>query len=495
MKVKKNYKKRPAKSVINKYLSILLSVFLSVLTWIILNIYQNPTDNSGYKYSLELKNKEYLSENDLILNNESDLSNLEVVLTVQGRQEDLERLNKQDFNVSIDFSNVESAGDKELKIDIESFNVIGNNVKVSCAPDKVNIDLENIIPVTVDVISSITGEVKEGYQLTDISLSQSEYTFIGAESEVGTYSYLEAQIDVTDLSGDEVKPVVCKLYNQAGEVIKPAGNGVSVTAALEISKKVSVVADVIGNVEEYFYVDSITVMPETVLLHGPPMILEPIESLSSESVDIDGATNDINVRRRIIVPDSASLNQSSTTEVDIEIKILRFASQEFTLSSKNVDILNRSASMRYELMKNEIKFILIGKASDLRNLDVNDVIASVSVEGLGEGVHNVLLKISPPNLFRVYGTDSVDVNVIYVPPGRNPVTSTTKTTVTEPVSEQEPTGVGGEVTTLPGDGVEPVSEPSVEGGGTGEGGAIGQGSGNEPTTETTSGVEPSPGTE
>ena len=475
----------------NKYFNAFFSVIVASLLWVSVNTYINPPTETEFRVQLTAKNRDYLKENSLLLQDDSSVPSY-VVVTSQGRQEDLDKLSITNFWASFDYANVKSADDKEIKIDLEILNVDAN-IKVNYSPEKVSVRLENEITVAIPVVNNyVTGEVKSGYTLTGITLSENEHSFTGAESVVGKYSHLETQIDVSGMSGDEVRQVNCVLFDTTGAEVRPIGGEVRVTANLEVSKEVNLEVETIGNVDEYYYVDSINVSPDKVMLHGPSRILESIEHLSTEIIDIEKASKDISVSRKIIVPDGTKIYPSSLSETDIEIIILREESRQITLSLENVDILSRSPGMNYEIQQNEIKIVLIGKTADFQQFDPDGFITSVNVAGLNEGVHNVLLKITPQNNLTVYGDYTVDVTIRNMPTnGRgtsaNTTTgavSTTAAVPTETDDENAESGVAGN-SENPGDTDETGGTGVGDDGNTGQETADGSGE-----TDGTGGTEP-----
>ena len=420
----------------NKYFNALLSILLASLVWVFVRTYTNPPTTKDIRVSLTARNYEYLEDNNLLLMNGSYIND-SIIVTAQGRQEDIDKLSQLNFRASYDYEKVQSADDKEIAVDLETFNV-DDNVKISFFPEKVSVRIENEISVSVPITSNdVMGRVKNGYALTNITLSQSEFMFRGAESIVGRYGHLEALIDVSDMGGNELKPVLCKLFSVSGEEIKPIGGDVYVMADLEVAREISVAVEVMGEVEDHYYVSEINVSPVSVLLHGPAMILGSIERLRTEVVDISGASKDVNVKRKIIVPDGTAIHPTTLLEVDIEIKILRQESRQITLGPDNFNFVNRAPNMRYEILDQEVRLMLIGRADDFLELEVDDIIASVDVAGLREGIHSVLLSITPPDNFTVFGDYVVDVSVSIVTPGRNPTQTPAPTPAPTPTPTPE----------------------------------------------------------
>lgn len=229
-----------------------------------------------------------------------------VRVRVEAREQDIEDLVADDFEAMVDLSSVDPSRESEADVTVRSHK---EGVRViEAVPSSIRVRLLPAETREMQVTPKYTGSLPDGYRLLENQISV-EPAFVNV---TGTKEQLDAvasiEIDV-NLNGRKDATSVVE-----GELVARTSGGNTVTveihpdrakATLKIEQTSSqrtlpVVATTTGALPCCYRVAGVTYEPATVLVTGPKNVIDNLSQLTTESVDITGATTNISQTKQIV---------------------------------------------------------------------------------------------------------------------------------------------------------------------------------------------------
>jgi YbbR domain-containing protein len=200
---------------------------------------------------------------------------------------------------------------------------------------------------------------------------------------------LTVSVDLSDVpAGDrtlQLTPQNVYLELPAGfklEEIQPSRIAVRLERVIE--RDVPVKAETEGGVADNFEIYSSVVTPTTVRVSGPESFVRPLDSISTEKINVESKQEDFTARQVSLNVISPQVRLIDTTVVDVFLRI----------GERRVD---RTIIMTAETEKGprKVSFRLKGPRSAVDNLVTSTIDVQFGKEGLGEAEFSVVL---PPEL-------------------------------------------------------------------------------------------------
>ncbi len=389
----------------------LISLCFAVLLWIFVVNSINPIDTKIVNVPLEIKNISSLETKNLMLHNPNFQKSINV--KVRGRRDALSTVTQNSFTAVLDFSRVTSEEDTQLKVDDVVYLGSENITIESVEPGYITLDLikigQNMFRVEVP-----KAETKEGYELYDASANPSAVLVEGEESIINQIDRVEAVYSVDGpIDRDTVIPnVKCVALDRDGNEI--SGLDIqSVEVVLRVGKRVSVIADVIGRPADNYIDGAVSVTPNDVLIAADdPSKLEKITSIKTETVDINGANRTVQVNKQLVLEEGIRIAED-IRGVLVTVSIEQLAEKEFTISGNSIAIINKDIDERltYSITTESIIVKVKGKREELGMLYISDLKPYISVAGLGEGTHQVPLRVNLSGISRLVEEYTVEVKI------------------------------------------------------------------------------------
>ncbi len=341
-------------------------------------------------------------------------------------------------------------------------------IKVSCAnrtvtilsvhPDTIFVRLERVHEITrpVEIELKDQDAVPLGYAVGTPQVRPTEVTVSGPASAVDNVSRvvatlsllnqratIERVIDLVPLD-EEGKPV-------SGVTLKPS----AVSVRLPIEKRenyreVAIRVRTKGQPARGYYVSSITVLPASVTVVGPPSVIEKLGSLIDVEgeIDVSGATRMVAARMPLSLPEGVSVvgaisGQPYEVVVTVGIDpVVGGMTVELPLVMRHLP-----EGMIAQLSVRTVDVIITGPAVLLDELQADLLEAYVDLGGLGVGTHQVrpavdilvsqdskLRELTIKDILPQY----VDVTIIQPTPTFTPTPTATPTLTPTPTPTQTP---------------------------------------------------------
>lgn len=372
-----------------KIFSIIFAIFL----WFAIN----PVKTNYYTVPLNIINEESLRDKGLILNSKAYPEKY-IVIAVRDRGDVLDAVKDTDFEVTLDLSKVNSVDDKVIELNPPVYlgreKLDPDNFEIK--PKSVTLDLGKIEenPFVVQVETS--GKLPVGYEIISKKATPDTISIQALDTVINNVGAVKAYVDVTGLNRTLEIRKECKVYDKKGNEIPDLGKKLTVDIKIEVGKRVPVIPITSGTPDKNFVEGNYTIKPEQILITGEYDVLSKVNEIKTDPVNIDNANKTITTQVILQVPEGIKL-VSSTREVSVTVEVIPLAERIFDIPIEGITMegIKADSNLKYEVTQ-VVSVKLRGKIEDLNTVTVSELAASVNVDGLAEGSHNLPLKIIVP---------------------------------------------------------------------------------------------------
>jgi YbbR domain-containing protein len=385
-----------------------LALSVAVVLWVSLTIAQNPEREDAYPTDIPIEVRGLAPT--LVVANEIGSVRVRIVAP----EDSWRRLQASSFRATLDTSQL-PAGLHQRDIVVECSDP---DVRMlTWTPAKVAVRVEENRTITVPVRTNFVGAVPFGYRVVGAPLVSP-----GTVSVVGPASVVEKVTEAgVTVRMDELKSTVER-------TIKPeprGGNGVvggvrvdpqSVSVTVEVeqiagSKAVPVVASVKGQTAIGFGLAGVTVEPATVQVVGDPALLEKLSTLTTQDIEVTGATFDVN--RTVSVVRPAGVNVVGEAPIAVRVRVAPLPGQQ----ARTVAVVATGlmSGMTATVEPESITVVVSGTQPALLRLAGGDIVSQVDLTALGPGSFVVPVTTSAPEGVRVERLEPDRVAIVIVP--------------------------------------------------------------------------------
>ncbi len=132
-----------------------------------------------------------------------------------------------------------------------------------------------------------------------------------------------------------------------------------------------------------------TINPATVLVDGPQGLLSDLVAVSTEPIDVSGATSTVSKRVSIVgLPEGVQVIDPADGTV-IAVVQIRQRGVTQPLPSQHIQFVNVGEGLTAEASPNEITVTVVGSQETLANLTADTIEVQIDVSGLGPGVYTL----------------------------------------------------------------------------------------------------------
>lgn len=377
----------------------IVSVVLAIILWYIVITEQNPVISSEVIIPVKLINIDSLTENDMILMD--DPQSFSITYRLKGRRDILKNINEKSVKAIADMRGYKSKGDNVVPVEVSG---IPQEVDIiSKSGDSIRVRLEPIINLQMPVSVNIMGSPKEGFASMTALTNPAEVVIRGAESQVNFVKKVAVDIDVAEAFDLFTKKIPVKVLNSDNKDIlniELTPSVVEVTVPIESTKKVAINPDIQGSPATGNIINGYSISPSDIYIVGNKELLDSVTSISTEKIDISGASDKIQKNIKLKLPQGIEMvNKSENIVIDINIeKII-----EKTINIGNIQFRNIAEGLSVKNFEGEIVAVVKGMQSILNEVPSNIVFYIDLKEGK-EGINTGNISWEIPN-----GLEIIDV--------------------------------------------------------------------------------------
>ncbi len=319
----------------------------------------------------------------------SEVSADEVQLTFRGSRRVLNRINERNIHVYIDATALEVGRySQPVQVELPDGVNTGDVTVTTRKPQYISFQVEKLGSKVVDIQTSFTGSVAEGFVGSELvtspesleiygaqeSLDQVDHALVVVERDnVASSIHYDSNYSLIDVNGKEID------MEKAG--LSANMNTVRVSMEIKVIKDVPLAIDLLDGGGALQENASVTITPEEIRLSGDAQQMESINRVTLGSIDlsqVDGSYE----HSYTIVLDNGLTNESGVTEAKVTVEIRGLEKKKMTVS--NISLTGLEKGRKAELITTSLEVTLRAKAALLEQIQEENLRAVADLSGVTE---------------------------------------------------------------------------------------------------------------
>lgn len=377
----------------------IISLLLALLIWLIILTIEDPVITvSITNIPVEVKHREVVEDQNQTFEITSGST---AEIRVRGKTSLVDKLTANDFKASADLKKLSRVDavpiDIELKVPNSQIEIISDGSRNTMV-----VNIEDLISKDCQVRVVANGSPLSGYTVGDKVADPNMITVSGPKTQISRIKEIVVEVDVTNLSSDITTTVTPKLKDNNGDdmdmkTIKMMTDSVNVSIDILKTKKVPIKLETEGSPFSGYAVRSFAYSPEEILIAGRQEALDAVEEIVLDPVVISGENKEVSDTRTDI---SASLPEGirlADSEFNLAYKVViePLESAELTVPYENIKFINSNSQYEYMISGENSSLNVNYRAFKdiIEETDLSDVVATINVEDLGVGSHQLPVNI------------------------------------------------------------------------------------------------------
>ena len=308
----------------NRIALLILSLFLSILMFVYVKAEQYSENPVSFFQNVSEATTETIYNVPVYINGNVDAYYVtglpdSVSVSLSGPKNLIKQtLEADDFRVITEDLTDLGEGSHYIQLQLEN---VSEAVSYEISPSSVNISIDSLqtteYPVQVEM--SNESAVAEGYEITDVSLSQDSVTLTGSTSDIESVSRVYTVVNIPDnLSEDYTTTATVITENADGDILNINTDPSEVDVTVQVSPEgvsVPIVANITNEREGYTY-EATILDSQNATLSGDYDTINNTESVSA-TVDVSGITTTTTVDAPIVLPDGVTSSNPSSVRVQV----------------------------------------------------------------------------------------------------------------------------------------------------------------------------------
>lgn len=357
-----------------KILSILLALVVAATVWVYVDEFGNNgghflTEKTFTDIPIRYIREDDLTERGLMLLEENTTQTLDV--TIQGGRRQVSRLEKDDITITVNLSNVDTAGMQAVDcIFTYNSNKFTNDMSKKPSSTQAIVNISELNCRVVDIRCELSGHVADGYSAGELQLSQNTLEIRGQAEDIDAVSYAKVVLDIGDGAMETVSQNLTFLYfdengqQLPGDNIHPTVDSVRATLPVYVTKELSLVVDFLESPGAREANLDYEIKPSTIVVSGDAATLNGIDSITLGELDLLELLNSDTSSHTypIIIPDGCQ-NLSGVTRATLEISFKDMVSAQ--IPTQLFTYTNLPAAKHVQILTHELTVQIIGTEEDV----------------------------------------------------------------------------------------------------------------------------------
>ncbi|HHT65467.1 MAG: YbbR-like domain-containing protein [Caldicoprobacterales bacterium] len=359
----------------------IISVIVAIILWLYAVSELNPeTTKPIYDVPIEIINMQILNDKNLSLVENPEEN---VTIRIRGLVNDIRKVNTSNLKAILDLSEIDWTGTRLVELDIEG--LLPREVRLDKIPE-IELTINDIIKKDIPVVIDLSGDGGDGYHVHDATVEPSTITIYGARSLVDSVvqGVVQVKLDQDKNTINESHPI--KLIDASGNPVESRylslrqGSAMVNIPIYPIQDKL-VRANVVGEPANGFVVDSVTLDPNRVTVNGASSIIERLSALTTEEINIQGATDDIRRTVNIVLENGIYLEPGQPFQVNVVVSISETTIQN-TLTVEQVELRNIPEGYTATVENQAVTIQLRGPFTVISGLTSQDLTPAIDLSQL-----------------------------------------------------------------------------------------------------------------
>jgi YbbR domain-containing protein len=321
------------------------------------------------------------------------------VVTISAPRSIIDSLNESNVVAVADMNDLTSLNTISIKLSTNKYNDKLESIKGSI--DSVKLNIEDEQTKSLPLRTNTTGEVGEGYLVGDVTTDQNLVRISGPQSVVSQVTKALVEVDVSGFTSTIDTDTDVHLYNEDGveitsDSIKKSISKVRVNVDILEIKTVPLNFAVSGTVAKgYEMTGEMESSRHYVNIAGKSKTVQNINSIDipESAIDVTGATDNVTavIDVKNYLPDGVILSDEDFSgSVSVTVFIEQEVERKVSLDVEDIKLTNVPDGYDAAITEPEDKYdiVLVGLASELDGIAVEEIIAEVDVTAWfdGEGI-------------------------------------------------------------------------------------------------------------
>ena len=308
----------------------LVCLLLSIGLWIYVTNIENPIKSYELgRVPVEIKNVDSLKDAGLALAPNQEFY---VNLKIEGNSQDLFRVDKSDFTISVDLSEfVLKNGENKIAVNIES---VPNTVKIKNSNGlAITVNTEAYATKEVPVKSKINVMSKSSYYVATPVFSPETIVVSGAESLVNNVTKVVAEGEESNAVKTIIKDYIVIPVDEDDNEIKGvqlSQKWAEATIQINQGKTVPIKINTTGILGRGLKLKSISSTITEIGITGSEAVLNSINEIETETINLSEITDSTNIDVALGIPDGILIHNGENS-ITVNIVLEKVKTREFTI--------------------------------------------------------------------------------------------------------------------------------------------------------------------
>jgi len=279
-----------------------------------------------------------------------------VSVTVQAKQSVLQKIKKEDIEVTANMKELTLGTQIPLVVEIDGYD---GNYTAYTTPLNMQVQIENEATKKFAIAASANGTVRDGYVVGETKVNPEKVTVSGPASVVEKIAKVEAAVNVNGLSGNKTLPSELVYYDENNNVVNDVlltnnlgESGVSVDVEIHKIKSVSLEFDTSDlKTESGYYLGEVSSEPQEIQISGTDEVLSEttVINIPAEALALNG----LKERTEKVVditpylPEGAKLVDEDAGTVVVTIDVEEGGVKTVSIPVGNISVINSPSGMEW----------------------------------------------------------------------------------------------------------------------------------------------------
>jgi YbbR domain-containing protein len=333
-----------------------------------------------------------------------------VTVRITADEDVLKSLTISDFKATVDLSGVTQRTATGLSVHVD---ILRSSVSlVAVTPPTVDVTLEPVTTQTVPVKIKELATTPAGYSVSDEKVVPDTVQVSGGASLIEQVDTAWVDLNLSGVQMSMERELVLAARGKDGRPldvnIEPSTAKVSVTVIrTEGAVTFPVNPSISGNVAPGYKVSAVQADPSFVVILGPVDVLQSIQTLTTDTIPVDGAQSDVQRSVKLRLPANARVFGSD--EVVVRVVVVPATGQrnlQIAVQTKNL-----KEGLTSSLAPDTLTVTVSGALPILDALPGDAVTAKIDLSNMTPGTYRIAPTVDLPAGVQLVGVDPPDVSV------------------------------------------------------------------------------------
>ena len=413
MKIKEFFKKM-VEGMRKDFGMRIISLLIALGAWFVISVSAYPTTTVTYRnIAVEVDLEGSVAERNRL--SVIDMSEQTVKATIKGQRASIGGLSSSDFVARPEITEVNDAGEYELKLSIECKDKDAD-FEYTVVPDKIKVSFDKIISKSFDLTADIPNIVAaDGYLKGDAEVTTPSITITGPEERVNYITKCKIQ-NLSEMQLTESQEISegnnLVLYHNntviSSEGLSLSKNYFAINVPVTMRKTLPLVVSFI-NVPENISLEDIeyTQSVEEIEVAAPPEKIENLGEIYLCTIDLRKVTPGYTVTVPLEFTEGSEMeNLSQVSEVTLEFPLENLTTRMITVSRNDIVIINKPADYDIIPATTGWDITFVGEADVLERLTVDDIVVQLDLSSVSSSITSNVYIRAPIKVY-VPGDDVV----------------------------------------------------------------------------------------